>query len=170
MDSRKKSLNSWQKIKLFASITYLYFLQGIPYGFQVKYLPLILRKQGHQLDIISFMNLVSLPWILKFTWAGLFDVYGGSGKIWISGCLCLMSLTSGLLHNATGEYWVLLLVLLLLSFLSASLDIAVDALAIRHFEASDLGMEFLYKFVSLCFIKRCIIFGMLCRIKSTAKI
>eukprot|EP00794_Sanderia_malayensis_P006273 gene6273-6994_t len=124
---------------LLLQLTYLYFLQGIPYGFQVKYLPLVLRKHGHDLDVISFLSFVSLPWILKFLWAPLFDHYGGNGRIWIGGCLLLLSMFSALLHSATGSLYIMVPCLLVLSFLSASLDIAVDSLAIKLFAPKDLG-------------------------------
>ena len=129
----------FRQYKLFAEVTFLYFLQGIPYGFQVKYLPLVLRKQGHNLNIISFINLVSLPWILKFAWAGLFDRYAGNGKAWILACLFWLSVVSGLLSYSVQILWLSVVALFLLSFLAASMDIAVDALAIRHFQAKDLG-------------------------------
>ena len=128
-------------IRIFLEISFLYFLQGMPYGFQVKYLPLLMRHYGHELSIISFMNLVSLPWILKFTWATLFDRFEGRERFWISGCLISLSVTS-LLFNVGSSIAILLpLLFLLMSFLSASLDIAVDSLAMRSFDEKDIGKD-----------------------------
>ena len=135
-----------KKSRIFAEFSFLYFLQGIPYGFQGKYLPLLMRQQGHQLSNISFINLVSLPWILKFTWAKLFDRLENYERHWISGCLLLLSLAS-LSFDIQLSFSVFpALILLLMSFLSASLDIAVDALAIRTFEEKDLGEKLLIFF------------------------
>lgn len=127
------------RLRLFAEVTFLYFLQGIPYGFQTKYLPLLMRQQGYELSRISFVNLVSLPWILKFTWAKLFGRFENHERFWISGGLLLLALTSLSFNLQTSTYGFLPALLLVMSFLSASLDIAVDALAIKCFEEKDLG-------------------------------
>ena len=137
------------KIRIFLEISFLYFLQGMPYGFQVKYLPLLMRYYGHELSVISLMNLVSLPWILKFTWATLFDRFEGYERFWISGCLISLSITSLLFNIGSGIASLLPLLFLLMSFLSASLDIAVDALAMRSFDEKDLGKAQLCKVVIL---------------------
>ena len=131
---------------MIAEATFLYFLQGLPYGFQVKYLPLLLRNQGHDLSVISLLNLISLPWILKFTWASLFDRYGGTGRTWTSGCLGLLSLAAASLCYFSNFIFAILM-LSFLSFFSASLDIAVDVLVIRNFEAKDLGKKFNHRHI-----------------------
>ena len=127
------------RIRLFAEFSFLYFLQGMPYGFQVKYLPLLMRQNGYELSRISLLSLVSLPWIMKFSWAKLFDRFEDYEKYWISGCLMFLSLISASFTMDTAVLSILPLLFLLMSFLSASLDIAVDILAIRSFEESDLG-------------------------------
>ena len=40
----------------------LYFVQGLPFGFQSKSLPLLLRERGFDLRHIGYANLLSLPW------------------------------------------------------------------------------------------------------------
>ena len=128
------------KLRTFAEFSFLYFLQGMPYGFQVKYLPLLMRQHGYELSNISFLNLVSLPWILKFTWAKLFDRFENFERFWISGCLVFLSLLSASFTMHATVPSVMPMLFFLMSFLSASLDIAVDVLVIRIFEEKDLGM------------------------------
>ena len=127
------------KLRAFAEFSFLYFLQGMPYGFQVKYLPLLMRQYGYELSNISFLNLVSLPWILKFTWAKLFDRFENFERFWISGCLMFLSLISVSFTMHATVPTIMPVLFLLMSFLSASLDIAVDVLVIRIFEEKDLG-------------------------------
>ena len=43
----------------------LYFVQGLPFGFQSKSLPLLLRERGFSLSQIGYANLLSIPWTLK---------------------------------------------------------------------------------------------------------
>ena len=43
----------------------LYFLQGMPYGIQVKFLPILLRANGVSLTNISLFKLLFLPWVFK---------------------------------------------------------------------------------------------------------
>lgn len=43
----------------------LYFLQGLPYGIQIKFLPILLRNNGVSLTNIALFKLLFLPWTLK---------------------------------------------------------------------------------------------------------
>src|SRR5689334_18065525 len=51
----------------------LYFAQGLPFGFFVQAIPVILRKAGVSLSAIGFVSLLTLPWALKFLWAPYLD-------------------------------------------------------------------------------------------------
>jgi hypothetical protein len=61
----------------------LYIAQGLPFGFQVIALPLVLREHGHSLTAIAFTSALSLPWFLKPLWAPFVDGYGASRRAWI---------------------------------------------------------------------------------------
>ena len=65
----------------------LYFVQGLPFGFQAKALPIYLREQGVGLTEIGLLGALALPWMLKALWAPLVDRYGstrfGRRKSWI---------------------------------------------------------------------------------------
>ena len=43
----------------------LYFVQGLPFGFQATALPVYLREAGLSLTAIGFATALSLPWMLK---------------------------------------------------------------------------------------------------------
>ncbi|HUS32855.1 MAG TPA: hypothetical protein VMZ53_30345, partial [Kofleriaceae bacterium] len=51
----------------------LYFAQGLPFGFFVQAIPVILRQGGVSLSKIGFTSLLTLPWALKFLWAPYLD-------------------------------------------------------------------------------------------------
>ena len=60
----------------------LYFSQGLPFGFFVQALPVLLREQGLSLPAISMTSLLALPWALKFAWAPWVDA-APQRKRWI---------------------------------------------------------------------------------------
>jgi PAT family beta-lactamase induction signal transducer AmpG len=57
----------------FALLGTLYFAQGLPFGFFVQAIPVILRSAGVSLSAIGFTSLLTLPWALKFLWAPYLD-------------------------------------------------------------------------------------------------
>lgn len=117
----------------------LYFGQGLPYGFQVKLLPLFLRKHKFSLSKVGLSRLLSLPWIFKFTIAPLID------KLWsLNSWITLGSLIMAVICFASawvGEHNTLLVLfwVLWMNITSAVQDVAVDAYAIYLLEPEDLG-------------------------------
>ncbi|MBI4864967.1 MAG: MFS transporter, partial [Candidatus Riflebacteria bacterium] len=69
-------MTSRRKLALLSS---LYFSQGLPYGFFVQALPVLLREAGVSLEVIGLTSLLALPWAFKFLWAPLVDRFDGSG-------------------------------------------------------------------------------------------
>ena len=117
----------------------LYFLQGLPYGFQIKFLPLLLRDRNFSLSKIGLSRLLSLPWLLKPAIAPLVDGYGSLNS-WITICLSGIAATYTIpaLVGAQNTS-VILCSVLCLNMLASVQDIAVDALTIRLLKAEDLG-------------------------------
>ena len=119
----------------------LYFLQGLPYGFQIKFLPLLLRDRNFSLSKIGLSRLLSLPWLLKPAIAPLVDGYGSLNS-WITICLSGIAATYTIpaLVGAQNTSVILCSVLCLnINMLASVQDIAVDALTIRLLKAEDLG-------------------------------
>ena len=117
----------------------LYFLQGLPYGFQVNLLPLLLRQNQFSLTRIGFTRMLSLPWILKFTVAPFVDKSAFLHR-WIGASLAGMSALY-LFSAVAGSSDVLTLLCCVfgLNVLSATQDVAVDALAIQLLKCGELG-------------------------------
>ncbi|XP_028414473.1 major facilitator superfamily domain-containing protein 3-like [Dendronephthya gigantea] len=118
----------------------LYFLQGVPYGFQTKFLPVFLRSYSLSLTLISLTRLLSLPWLLKPLWAPFVDNYG-SVISWIKYNLVGMALcylvASCIPMNSVMS---IVTVMALLNIMAATEDIAVDSLFVNHFTPDRIGM------------------------------
>lgn len=121
----------------------LYFLQGIPYGFQTKFLPIFLRDYSLSLTLISFTRLLSLPWLLKPLWAPLVDRYG-TKMLWVQYNLIGMAL-SYLATSCMSLNGVSFAVFIVpcLNVMAATQDIAVDALFVDNLSREEIG-EFFY--------------------------
>jgi MFS transporter, PAT family, beta-lactamase induction signal transducer AmpG len=121
----------------------LYFAQGLPFGFQVTALPLLLRERGVSLQSIGFAGVLTLPWMAKTLWAPWVDRFGnaafGRRKSWIVPlqlCLAIAAVIAG--RTERLEY--LLVLVFLMNLFAATQDIAVDGLAVRWISPEQLGV------------------------------
>ncbi len=123
----------------------LYFVQGLPFGFQATALPVHLRHAGISLAVIGFATALSLPWMLKVFWAPLVDRFGsiekGKRRSWILPLQgCLIATCAAAAWAPPGERLGLLLGLVfLMNLFAATLDVAVDGLAVDLLDPSELG-------------------------------
>jgi hypothetical protein len=51
----------------------LYLAQSIPMSFFSTVVPVIMRMENYSLESIGYLQLIKLPWIIKFLWAPLVD-------------------------------------------------------------------------------------------------
>lgn len=129
----------------FFILAVLYFVQGLPYGFQLIALPVYLREAGMSLAGIGMATALSLPWSFKFIWGPLVDRYGsarfGRRRSWI------LPLQVGLLACVLGAAFVppsrgvaaLLGMVFLMNLFAATMDVAVDGLAVDLLARNELG-------------------------------
>lgn len=118
----------------------LYFAEGFPFGLLVDTLPVYFRLHGVSLAQIGLMSLIGAAWTFKWLWAPAVDRWGRY-RTWITGCQTLMALLLLALLVPDPAHlglslWVLLL---LLAFLSATQDIAIDAYTILLLDKQELG-------------------------------
>jgi predicted MFS family arabinose efflux permease len=125
----------------FTSLFILYFIQAMPYGFQSRYLPLVMRKQGTSITSLGLFKLLLIPWICKFFIAAfLVDVYK-TKRFWLLLSLIVLSLGSFLgMTCDSHDFATLALILFLLNWASATQDICVDWFAMNTLEKEDLGI------------------------------
>jgi PAT family beta-lactamase induction signal transducer AmpG len=123
----------------------LYFVQGLPFGFQATALPVYLRAAGLSLTGIGLATALSLPWSLKILLAPLVDRYGspryGRRRSWI------LPLQLGLLGCCAAAALVppergltpILVLVFGMNLFAATMDIAVDGLAVDVLDTAELG-------------------------------
>lgn len=123
----------------------LYFVQGLPFGFQATALPIYLRTSGASLTAIGFASALALPWMLKVFWSPLVDRFGsprfGRRRSWILPLQLLLAIScfSGAFVTSDDELPWLLLLVFLMNLFAATMDIAVDGLAVDILELPELG-------------------------------
>ncbi len=117
------------------------FASGFPFGLINETIPVYLRSEGAGLVQVGLVSSVTLPWTIKFLWAPLVDRIG-TRRIWITGCLVLLSLLTLLVghadvHALAPRFWLLLTIMVTLS---ATQDIAIDAYTIETTTERELGV------------------------------
>lgn len=126
-----------------AALLVLYFAEGLPFGFQVTALPLLLRERGVSLQSIGFAGILAVPWMAKALWAPWVDRYGserfGRRKSWIVPLQLALMVTAFVAGRAEGIH-ELLTAVFLMNLFAATMDIAVDALAVSIIPPTQLGI------------------------------
>ncbi|MCB9763179.1 MAG: MFS transporter [Alphaproteobacteria bacterium] len=123
----------------------LYLVQGLPYGFQAKALPLYLRANGVSLEAIGFATALALPWMLKALWAPLVDRFTlpwlGRRRTWILPMQAGMAVTAGVAMFAPlpEQLGLLMGLIFAMNLFAATQDIAVDGWAVDLLGEADLG-------------------------------
>lgn len=124
-----------------ALLSSLYAAQGLPFGFFTLALPVLMREAGWSLTAIGLLQLLALPWLLKFLWAPWVD-HHGARRTWLlglQGCLVVAALTLALLDLGSASRGLLLAVLVF-NLLAATQDIVTDGLAVRVLAARERGL------------------------------
>ena len=120
-------------------LLFLYFIQGLPYGLQARFLPVYLRSRGVSLTNIGLFKILLAPWFCKALWAPLVDKYGTKQK-WLLGSICGLMVTCAVISFILPDQLMLLCFLILaLNISSATQDIAVDGIALAILTKEELG-------------------------------
>jgi MFS transporter, PAT family, beta-lactamase induction signal transducer AmpG len=127
-------------------LTMLYIVQGLPYGFQAKALPILLRENGASLTIISLLSVLALPWMLKILWAPLVDRYHhpkwGKRRSWIIPlqiAMTVLAIVAGVAEQY-DQWTVIFGLIFLMNCCAATQDIAVDGWAVELLDRKNLGL------------------------------
>lgn len=123
----------------------LYIAQSIPMSFLSTVIPVLMRQQEFSLTAIGLLQLIKVPWLIKFLWSPFIDRHTNSltsYKKWIIGselCYAVIILLVSLLDLQTDI--ILIAILIIASFVaSATQDIATDALAARSVSKSNKSL------------------------------
>ena len=123
----------------------LYIAQTIPMSFFSTVIPVMMRQENFTLSAIGLLQLIKLPWIVKFLWSPIVDRHTattGDYKRWIFSSeliYAILIFSVAMLDFKTDFYTILTLIII--SFVaSATQDIATDALAVLSFSRKDKSM------------------------------
>jgi PAT family beta-lactamase induction signal transducer AmpG len=125
-------------------LSLLYAAQGVPFGFAVEYLPVVLRRAGYSLAQIAALGWLQLPWQLKVLWAHAAD--GPLGRRHSRSILLGLQLLLAIAVSAFAlrplaaapPFWFVLTAVAAL--LAATQDVFVDALAVRTLAPWERGL------------------------------
>lgn len=122
------------------SLFFLYFIQAMPFGFQSRYMPLVMRKRGVSITSLGLFKLLLVPWVFKvFVAAFLVDVYR-TKRFWLLSSLLVLALGSFSGTLFSEDFSALAVILFVLNWASATQDICVDWFAMNALEKEDLGI------------------------------
>lgn len=123
---------NWLKFPVLFS---LYIAQSIPMSFFSTVVPVIMRQEKYSLQSIGLLQLIKLPWIIKFLWAPYIDGHARTSKQLRSWILfselfyAAVILAIGLFDLQT-DFRTIVMLMIIAFLASATQDIAVDIFAI----------------------------------------
>lgn len=134
-----KGLPSQSRKKL-GIVALLYFIQGSPPAILWEVLPVYFRLHGVSLRAIGGLRLLELPYSLKVFWSPVVHRYGDR-RLWAAGCMMSIAAVTGILPflDAAHPGWLFVLVVLALTTLSATQDIAIDSYAVGLVSRAEEG-------------------------------
>jgi len=121
-------------ISKYSTLLTLYLAQSIPMTFFATVVPVIMRTENYSLTAIGLLQLVKIPWILKFLWAPLIDTSKGEiskYKKWIfsSEIVYAILIFSVAFLDIQVDFKLIIILLVFAFTASATQDIATDAFA-----------------------------------------
>jgi len=131
----------WQKYPVLFS---LYIAQAVPMSFFTTVVPVIMRQENYSLEAIGLLQMVKLPWVLKFLWAPIVDNNTRSlrqFKSWIYGSeffYAVVILAIGF-FSLQANFSLIVVLMVLAVIASATQDIATDAFAIHILRKRERG-------------------------------
>lgn len=123
----------------------LYLAQSIPMSFFSTVVPVIMRMENYSLESIGYLQLIKLPWIVKFFWAPFIDHTSQNlrhYRRWILGSeifYAIVIVSIAFLDLQTD--FMTIVVLMVIAFTaSATQDIATDAFAILSLKKEERSL------------------------------
>jgi PAT family beta-lactamase induction signal transducer AmpG len=126
-------------------VTLLSFSSGLPLGLVLTAIPFWMQQEGVDIKTIGLVTAAQAPYTFKFIWSPLMDRFAPKGarkRVWIAIGQLLLALSTFALAYQAGHPTVAAVALftLLISFASATQDIAVDAYAVEVLRKEEQGL------------------------------
>jgi MFS family permease len=133
---------NWTK---FPTLFSLYIAQSVPMSFFSTVVPVIMRQENYSLESIGLLQLVKLPWIIKFFWAPLVDNQAKNTKDlkrWIvfSELFYALIITSIAFLSLQTDFRLIVVLMVIAFTASATQDIATDAFSILILKKDERGV------------------------------
>lgn len=121
-------------------VALLYFIEGSPLAFLWEVFPVYFRFQEVSLRVIGGLRFLELPYSLKFFWSPVVHRYGDR-RIWVTVCMLgIVGVLVALPWVDVGSVgWVVLLLILAFTILSATQDIAIDSYTVGLINREEQG-------------------------------
>jgi MFS family permease len=137
----KQEKADWKKYPVLFN---LYIAQAVPMSFFTTVVPVIMRQENYSLETIGLLQLVKLPWVLKFLWAPLVDNKANSVKhykrwIYTSEFFYAAIIFSIGFFSLQANFSLIIILMLLAVVASATQDIATDAYSILILKKKERG-------------------------------
>ncbi|MBB4020308.1 MULTISPECIES: MFS transporter [Actibacterium] len=123
---------------LVASLVGLYVAQSVPLYMVAAALPPILRARGVDLAVIGAFGVLLAPWVFKFLWAPLIDrlsrrpAIGRKRIVLAAQTVTILCIAALALLDPAADAVRFFPILMLMSFSSATQDVAADGYAVEH--------------------------------------
>ena len=126
--------------KKLGTVALLYFVQGAPAAILWEVLPVYFRLHGVSLRAIGGLRLLELPYSLKVFWSPLVHRYGDR-RIWIVACMLGIAAILSTLPfvDVAAVGMIVLLLILALTTLSATQDVAIDSYSVGLVDRDEEG-------------------------------
>ena len=121
-------------------VALLYFIQGAPAAILWEVLPVYFRINGVSLRAIGGLRLLELPYSLKVFWSPLVHRYGDR-RFWVLSCMLGIAAVLFALPfvNVAAVGAIVLLLILALTTLSATQDVAIDSYSVGLISRAEEG-------------------------------
>jgi len=124
-----------KELNKYYTLLSLYLAQSIPMSFFSTVIPVIMRMEHYSLESIGYIQLIKLPWILKFLWAPMVDRSSQSTKQYRQWILVSELFYAGIIvsigfFNLATDFSTIIILMVVAFTASATQDIATDAFAI----------------------------------------
>jgi PAT family beta-lactamase induction signal transducer AmpG len=126
--------------KKLAIVALLYFIQGAPAAILWEVLPVYFRINGVSLRAIGGLRLLELPYSLKVFWSPLVHRFGDR-RLWVTACMLGIAAVLFALPfvDIAGVGLIVLVLILALTTLSATQDIAIDSYSVGLVDRDEEG-------------------------------
>jgi PAT family beta-lactamase induction signal transducer AmpG len=140
-ESFRRAFTSWRT----GAVTLLSFSSGLPLGVVIYTIPYWMQQEGIDIKTIGLLTAAQVPYAFKFVWSPLVDRWAprwGRKRGWILVGQLLLALSILALAASAGRPTVALVALLtlVLSFASATQDIAYDAYTVEVLRPEERGV------------------------------